>query len=341
MLDTLQKLCTLPGVSGCEDAVRSYIAQEIAPFADTVSTDTMGNLIAFRKGSLGNGRRLLLAAHMDEVGVIVRHITKDGNLKFDFVGGIDRRVIIGHRFLLGSKQIPGVVALRAAHLSKDEKSVPQVQELAIDIGASSREEAEALVHLGDYGVFESPVRLLSGGKMLKAKAIDDRIGCAVLLQLIQKTPLWDTYYVFTVQEEVGVRGATIAANRLQTDMALVLEGTTAADIPSVNASKQICHPGKGVVIPFMDRGTIYDRSLFRILTALAAQEGIAWQTKQYIAGGTDAQAIQRSGHGIQTAALAIPVRNIHSSASVASIADMQAMLQLATAFLERLDTIHA
>lgn len=339
MLDTLKSLCALPGVSSGEEPVRTFISREIMSFVDEMQVDPLGNLIAFRQGSLGNKKRLLLAAHMDEVGLIVRHITQQGHLKFDFVGGVDRRVAIGQRFLIGKSGVPGIVALKAAHLSKGETTVPKVSDLYLDIGASSREEATHLVELGDLAVFESPVRLLGDGSMLKARAIDDRAGCAVLMELAKKAPLWDTYYVFTAQEEVGTRGAQIAASRICPDLALVLEGTTAADLPSVALDKRICSPGKGVVIPFMDRGAVYDRGLYAFLTALARENQIPWQTKQYISGGTDAQAIQRAGGGVRTAALAVAVRNIHSAASLASIADLEAMQRLAGLFMERLDSI--
>lgn len=335
MLEAIEKLCSLYSVSGCEAQVRSYISSRISPFADSLTVDALGNLIAFRAGKNPGGKRVMLAAHMDEVGMIITHITKDGFIKFAFIGGVDRRVAIGQRVVIGEKSIPGVIALKASHLSKDEKTVPKVSELFIDIGAKDETAAEKLVQPGDCAAFYSETRRLGPG-MLKARAIDDRVGCAVLMELVKEAPPVDCWYVFTVQEEIGTRGAVVAANGIMPDIALVVEGATAADFPSVPKSKRICSPGKGVVIPFMDGGTVYDRGLYKLLCDTADANGIMWQTKQYIAGGTDASAIQRSSAGVRTAGIAVAVRNIHSASSVVSIEDCLSMLKLSKLFLEGL-----
>jgi len=333
LLDTLKALCNLPGASGMEDAVRDYILQEARLYANEIVTDSLGNLMVFKKGRKAPQKRLMLAAHMDEVGVIVTGITEDGYLKFDFVGGVDRRVVIGHRVRFGS--LLGVIGLRAIHLAGKEKEdeVPKVEDLYIDIGAPDKETAEKLISLGDIGTFESEI-LEFGDGFLKAKAIDDRVGCAVMLELLKEELAVDTWFAFTAQEEVGTRGAMVAAYRLEPEIALIVEGTTAADLPSVKGTKKICSPGKGVVIPFMDRGTIYDRELYAQLTGLADKNGIPWQTKQLIAGGTDASAVQRSRAGVRTAGIAAAIRNIHSPSCVASIRDCEDLLKLARQFIE-------
>jgi endoglucanase len=335
MLDTVKTLCYLSGVSGCEDEVRDYILERVMPHASEIVTDSMGNLLVFKKGSAGAGSKVMLCAHMDEVGLIITGIDDDGYLKFDFIGGIDRRVVIGKRVYVGRDRVPGFIGIKAFHLvEKDEKkTVPKVEGMYIDIGAKDRAEAEKLVSPGDVAAFDDVIAEFGDG-CLKAKAIDDRVGCAVMLKLLEEELPCDTWFAFTVQEEVGTRGAHVAAYRLKPQIALVLEGTTAADLPGVEEGKRVCTLGGGVVIPFMDHGTIYDRGLYNLLTRLADGNGIKWQTKGRIAGGTDASAIQRSREGVRTAALACAVRNIHSPACIAKIGDFDDMLRLARLFLE-------
>ena len=336
MLDLLKALCTLPGVSGAEDAVRDYILERAMGSANEISTDPMGNVLVFKKGRSPAPQRLLLCAHMDEVGLMVTYIEEKGYLKFAFVGGIDRRVVIGKRVCF-QNGVSGVIGQRAVHqLSPEEKKkVPKPDDLCIDIGVSCKEEAEALVQIGDTAWFDStPVSFGSG--CFKARAIDDRAGCAVLLRLLAEDLPVDCRFAFTVQEEVGCRGAAIAASRIKPELALVLEGTTAADLPEVPEHKRICAPGKGVVLPFMDHGTIYDKGLQKRLAQLADAHGIPWQTKRYVAGGTDASSIQRSGVGVRTAALAVPVRNIHTPACVIHEKDFEHMYTLTRLFLEDL-----
>ena len=334
LIDTLKTLCALPGVSSCEDAVRDYIKKEITSYADSIRTDTMGNLIAVKRGERPGKMTLMLAAHMDEVGLMVHTITDEGYLKFSPVGGIDRRVLIGKRVLVGEKAIPGVIGLKAYHLtsSEEEKKVPKLTEFYIDIGARDGTEAKALVKPGDVAVFDSDV-LEFGNGFLKAKAIDDRIGCAVMVELMKRPLPMDCTFVFTVQEEVGTRGAFGAAFSVKPDIALVLEGTTAADLPAMPAHQKVCAPGKGPVIPYMDGGTVYDRELFQLLRSLAENHGIPWQTKEYISGGTDARTIQRSREGVRVAAISAAVRYLHTPSSVASITDFDQILCLAEHFI--------
>ena len=229
MFDLLKTLCALPGPSGEEDAVRSFIRSQAEPYADEIRTDPMGNLMVFRKGEKRLAKPVMLCAHMDEVGVIVKRVTEDGMLKFGFVGGVDPRVVIGRRVKFGN--VTGVVGIKAVHLTSasERKTMPKAKDLYIDIGASSKSDALARVELGQYGVFDSGV-IEFGDGLLKAKAIDDRLGCAVLLTLLKNQPPIDTWFVFTVQEEVGLRGAATAAFALDPDFCLIVEGTTAADL---------------------------------------------------------------------------------------------------------------
>lgn len=335
MLDTVKTLCYLSGVSGSEDEVRDYILERVLGHADEIVTDPMGNLMVFKKGRVTPQKRVMLAAHMDEVGLIVTHVDDDGYLKFSFVGGVDRRVVIGKPVFVGNERVPGVIGIKAYHLvSRDEeKKVPKTDDMYIDIGVKNKEEALALVSLGDVAVFDDTVVEFGDG-YLKAKAIDDRLGCAVMLKLIESDDLpCDCWFAFTTQEEVGTRGAKAAAFRIEPEICMVLEGTTAADIPGSTEANEVCRLDGGVVIPFMDKGTLYHPGLYKALTALADAKGIKWQTKRMVAGGTDAAAIQRALGGVKTVALACGIRNLHSPACVANTADFEPMLALAKYFL--------
>lgn len=337
MRSELFELCRLNGVSGDEDRVREYIRQKAAPYADSMRTDAMGNLIVFKKGKKSTGNKLLIAAHMDEVGLIVTRVTDEGFLKFDFVGGVDRRVTIGKPVVLGENQVPGIIGLKAIHLVKrDEmKKTPKTDALYIDIGAKNKEEALELVQPGTYGSFVGEPEEFGSG-LLKAKAIDDRVGCAIMLSLLRQELPMDVTFAFTAQEETGTRGAFGVAFSVTPQVALVLETTTAANLPDVEDHRKVCVPGNGPVISYMDGGTIYDRALFERLRDLAEANGIPWQTKEYIAGGNDARTIQRTKSGVRVAAMSAAVRYLHAPASVGSMADFENMERLVMLFLNDL-----
>ena len=334
MIETLKTLCALSGVSSWEDEVRSYIRRRVEPYADQVRVDALGNLIVFKRGIKPAGNRLMVCAHMDEVGLMVKSVTDEGYLKFDCVGGIDRRVLLGKRVAVGQGKIPGIIGLKAIHLTtaEERKKVPKLTELYIDIGARDKEEALAQVEPGDVCSFVSDAVEFGDG-MLKAKAIDDRVGCAVMVKRLEEELPMDCTFAFTVMEEVGTRGAFGAAFGLTPETALVLEGTTAADVPALEPDRQVCWPGKGPVLSWMDNGTIYDRELFERLRELAEQNGIPWQMKHYLSGGTDARTIQRTKAGVRVAGISAAVRYLHAPSSVCSISDAKQMLQLARAFI--------
>lgn len=335
MLEELKTLCRLSGVSSREDQVRDYIRTQAQPWAESIRTDALGNLIVTKRGTKSAPSYLMLAAHMDEVGLMVDRIHEDGTLGFQFVGGVNRQVVIGKKIYLGENRIPAVVGMKPIHLTtaKERKEVPKTDKLYLDIGCTSKEDAEALISLGDVGVFSDDVTEFGRG-LLKAKAIDDRVGCAVLLDLLRQELPMDVTFVFTVQEEVGTRGAFGAAFSVKPKIALVVEGTTAADLPGLEGGERVCSVGKGPVIPYMDGGTIYDRELFLLLRRLAEEHQIPWQTKEYLSGGTDGRAIQRSRSGVRVAGLAAAVRYLHAPSSVASVSDYEAMIQLARLFID-------
>ncbi len=331
MMDRLLEMCALDGTSGDEGAVRDYIKSSI--HADKVITDNLGNLLVFKKGRKTPKNRIMFAAHMDEVGFMVTDITSDGFLRFGAVGGIDPRVVLGRavRFGNGTR---GVIGTKAVHQqSADErKKTPDFDALLIDIGAENAEKAGKRVSRGDCAVFDSDSFRFGSG-FVKSKAIDDRAGCLIMMDMINGGPEYDAWYAFTVQEEVGTRGAKAAAFTIEPDIAVVLETTTACDIAETSGAKRVCELGRGCVVSYMDRATIYDRELYQLARSTADKLGIANQTKTLIAGGNDSGAIHVSRGGVRTCALSVPCRYLHSPACVINEADYTATAKLAEALL--------
>lgn len=339
MLKLLEQLCLTDGVSGYETPIRNAIAEKCRPYADSMEVDNMGNLIVFKKGRKSGGPKLMIAAHMDEVGFVVKTAEESGYLRFEEAGGVDPRVVLGRKVLIGKDHVPGVIGLKAYHLvsPSEVKNVPKISSMYIDIAAEDKESALNLVKIGDPIVFESDfLRFGEGGHRIKAKAIDDRIGCAQMIKLLEKDLPMDVTFVFTVQEEVGLRGAKAAAFTVEPDIALILEGTTSADMPGVEDSKRVTLIGKGPVIGCVDSGTIYDRRIFEFLRDEADRAGIPWQIKNFIAGGTDAAAIQRSRAGVRVCNISTPVRSLHAASTVADERDMENGLKLAELFIDAL-----
>ena len=332
----LKTLCELNGTSGREDAVRDFILAAL-PENTTYKIDALGNVLVDKKGAARPKNKVALFSHMDEVGFIITYITDDGFLKFAPVGGVDARVIFGKAVSVGARAIPGVVGGKAVHqLTKDEKgSVPEIENMVIDIGACTKTEAESLVSLGDVAYFRSDYVDFGDG-FVKAKAIDDRAGVQILLDMLKSDLPYDMTFCFTVQEEIGTRGATAATFTVRPDYALVIESTTAADLPDVSGHKQVCKVGGGAVVGFMDRGTVYDKTLYDFAHALAAEKQIPCQTKTLIAGGNDAAAIHKTAGGVRTLAISVPCRYIHSGACVANKNDIKSVAALTKTLAEAL-----
>ncbi len=332
----LKKLCEACGVSGNEESVRDIIIKEIKPYVSEITIDTMGNIIACKKGAGPWAVRLMVCAHMDEVGLIVSEITEKGYLKFKKVGSIDDRVLVGKKVTVGDKKVSGVIALKAVHLQTEEsrKSAVKAENLYIDIGASTREQAQELAALGDYAAFDTAFGEFGEG-LFKGKALDDRSGCAILTQLLRHTYDCDVYAVFSVQEEVGCRGARIAANRLSPDVALIIEATSCADLAEVDKHLEVTTLGGGAAVSVMDTGSYSDKGLVDQLMRLAKERSIPVQYKRTTMGGNDARAIQTTGTGVKTAVISLPCRYLHSPVSVISGADYIAVHDLARAFLEK------
>lgn len=336
MLEVIKELCALSGISGRENAVRDYIIEKIKDHAE-YSVDPLGNLIVFKKGRKEAKNKVMLDAHMDEVGLIVTSITSEGCLRFAKVGGIDTRVIIGRPVKVGDRAISGVIGIKPVHLVEKsaEADIPKNDSLYIDIGAKNKEEAEKLVRIGDAVCFDSDFAEYGDG-FIKAKALDDRVGCAILIEMIRSELEYDAWFSFSVQEEIGTRGAQTAAYNIAPDCAIVVETTTAADISGVKDEKRVCICGKGGVVSFMDRSTVYSRELFDKAFEIAEKNGILCQPKTLVAGGNDAGAIHKSRGGVRVLTVSVPCRYLHSPSCVIKYGDVEESLKLIKAMAEEM-----
>ena len=318
----LKDLCLINGTSGDEALVREYIIAQIKDYCD-YEVDALGSIIAYKKGRKTPDITVSVNAHMDEVGFIITDITDEGYLRFSTVGGIDSRVCIDRVVSVGDNAVIGVIGDKAAHQLKKEEceKAPKFEKLLIDIGATSKEEAENVVNIGDFAYFVSDYYEFGSG-FVKAKALDDRIGCMLAIELIQSELEYDTVFCFNSQEEVGLRGAKCTSYKVQSDISIILEATTAADFDGVSGADKVCCLGKGPVISYMDRRTIYDKELYRLAMDTAKQNNIPAQTKTAIKGGNDAGSIQTSASGSRVLAVSLPSRYIHSAASVVKLSDI-------------------
>lgn len=330
----LKELCLLNGTSGDEKSVRDYIIDQIKDYC-IYQIDPLGSIIAFKEGKNKPAKKIMISAHMDEVGFIITDISDNGYLSFTAVGGIDPRVVADRIVTVNS--VKGVIGLKPVHLldDKEKDSAPSYKNLFIDIGATSREEAEKYVSLGDYAYFSSEYYEL-GDDFIKSKALDDRIGCMLMIELIKSELDYDTYFCFNVQEEVGLRGAACTSYSVQSDISLIFEATTAADLCGVTGGDRVCILGEGPVVSFMDGRTVYDKELYSLAMITAKDNNIKIQTKTAIAGGNDAGAIQTSGKGSKVLAISLPCRYIHSGSSVVKKSDIDETRKLINQLLPRL-----
>ncbi len=326
-LDLLKRLCTENGISGGEKSVRELIINEIKDCVTDCKIDNLGNIIAFKKGKKASENKLMISAHMDEVGFIVTDIDCDGYIMFDEVGGIDRRVLPGRSVKIND--INGVIGVKPIHLcdADERKSIPKYSSMYIDIGAENREEALKYAKLGDSITFESVYS--ENEYTIMSKALDDRAGCFIMIEMLKSELEYDAYFTFVTQEEVGLHGSKVAAYSVAPDFSIVLEATTAADIPGISEFKQVCNVDKGAVIGYMDRRTIYDKGLIERAKDIAEREDIKLQFKRAVAGGNDAGAIHESRAGVRTLAISLPCRYLHSQISLISKNDIDDVYKLA------------
>ena len=330
LLKRLEALTELNGTSGAEDAVRAYILEHI-PSSLSPVVDPLGNVIVYKEGRKNRGH-IMVSAHMDEVALMVSQITDEGYLKFKTVGGIDGKVLYSKRVTV--EGIPGVIAGKAVHLQeKEERKKPiDPKNLCIDIGAASKEEVPFAE--GVYAYFDTRFAFM-GEKAIKAKALDDRVGCSILLELMKQEYDANITFCFLTREEIGLSGAVAASYTVAPEEALVIEGTVCSDIPGAKPHEYVTTFGGGAVVPFMDGSMIADKEMFLNLKQIAAEENIPIQHKRSVSGGTDAGAIHKSRAGVKTAVISVPCRYIHSPAGLMHRDDFYAVYRLAEAYLKR------
>ena len=343
-LELLRSLCLSFGPSGCEDNVRERILEEGKKYCSDYTVDRMGNVM-FRVCPEQGKKKLMISAHMDEVGFMIHSITDEGYLKFSILGGIDEHVLCGRCVTVGNetRRVSGVIASKAIHHQSAEerkKSTP-VKEMLIDIGASTAEEAQKLVQIGDFGTFDSEFYLFGDetSPLIKSKALDDRLGCAVMLLIMKKIalgeirPSIEVNFCFTVREELGLSGAKVVAEGLAPDYAMVLETTAIADIADTAKALRVADVRGGGVISLLDRSTIYDSNFVRFALDVAEKNKIPAQVKRFVSGGNDAGHIHKSGKGVKCLAISAPTRYLHSPACVTAVSDYEAIESLVAAML--------
>ncbi len=320
----LKALSELAGVSGDESRVREYVRDKIGKYVADIAEDPYGNLI-IRKGKPSKPR-ILVAAHMDEVGFMITGIEKSGLLKFHAIGMLPG-ILMAKRVRIGKEGVPGVIGHKPIHLTKKEEmeKIPDMKDLFIDIGVSSKDAASKLVQVGDYATFDTQFH--EGGDIIEGKAFDDRIGCYILLELIMKSDA-PIYYAFTVQEEVGLRGARIAAYRVNPDVALAVDTTASGEWPTEKDVAQYPAIGKGPVITIADRSAICDEKIVGLIKGTADEIGVPHQMKKPMIGGTDAGAMHLIRTGVRTAVVSVAARYIHSPLAVASKKDIRSAIKL-------------
>lgn len=331
----LKELCSLDGVSGDEKSIRVFLQKHLQNCTDALTVDKIGNLTAVKKGNPKTARTVLLSAHMDEVGFMITDITPDGYLKFQPIGGIDERILVSKPVLINRK-VFGVIGIKAIHLQKIEerKKVFTADQLYIDIGAASKEEAEKSVEIGDYACFASD--FYENEYSIYAKALDDRAGCSIIAQILKNNYDCNLIAVFTVQEEIGLRGSKVISNGAEADLALIVESTAASDLLNVQEEDWVVSLGDGPALSIMDQSTIYDRDLLQRLIEAAKDNNIPFQIRKGTQAANDSGNIHLAGEGIKTMAVSIPCRYIHTANSVINKGDYENCYKLIDKFLREI-----
>ena len=334
--ERLKDYCSILAPSGMEKPMRKRIIEDIKDSGAEWRVDPNGNLIVFKKGRARRDKKLVVAAHMDEVGFMASYIDEEGYVRIENVGGIDRRVVSGRRIMFCGSNLVGVVASKAIHIQTKEEigKCEPINEMRVDIGCYDRESAEKRVRIGDCATF-CPNYEEFGNELIKSKAIDDRFGCAVMVELINSDLEYDTYFAFDTCEEIGCDGAKEVCYQLNPDIAVILESTTAGDICGTPAEKAACTVHGGAVISHMDNSTVYDKELVKLAMELGKEKGIPCQLKNTVAGGNEARAYQREACGARVLAISAPTRYIHSACSVAAKEDLTAVAAMTKTIIER------
>lgn len=333
-LKLLEKLCNVVAISGDEGEVRKIVLEEIKPFADDIRVDTIGNVLATRSGRGKQRMRVMLDAHMDEVGFMIVADDGEGIYRFDTVGGIDVRYLLGKQVLVGKNRIPGVIGGKPVHLMSGDEPTSKVpvDALRIDVGL------EGKANIGDWAGYATQFKRV--GPSILSKSIDDRIGVATVIELLKHAPSnVDICAAFTVQEEIGLRGAKVAAQYFCPDLAIAIDSTPANDLPMHDGSENMTYNtklGLGPAIYIADGSTLHDPRLVRFLAETGDLEKIPYQFRQPGGGGTDSGAIQSALAGIPTVSVSVPHRYTHSPVSISRVEDWKNTLNLLHAALKRI-----
>lgn len=336
----LKKICEVPGTSGFENKIRSLVINELEKINVNTSIDNMGNLIVHIKGK-DSSKKVMLAAHMDEIGFIVKHIDEQGFLRFHTLGGFDPKTLTSQRVIVhGEKDLIGVMGSKPIHvMTPEEKNkAPKITDFFIDLGMS-KEEVTKYIKVGDPITRER--ELIEMGECVNCKSLDNRVSVFILLELIKclKHPAHDVFAVFTVQEEVGIRGANVAAQSIQPDFGFGIDTTIAFDVPGSSPHEKITELGKGVAIKIMDASTICDTRMVKFMENTANKYKISWQSEILTAGGTDTAGIQRMTPGGSIAgAVSIPTRHIHQVIEMSHKKDIENAIYLLEKCLVELNT---
>jgi endoglucanase len=335
----LKQLCEIPGAPGFEDGIRRLVMSEVTAHVDEITIDNMGNLYCVKKGK--GSRKVMLAAHMDEIGFIVKHIDDKGFVRFHTLGGFDPKTLTAQRVILhGKEDIIGVMGTKPIHLMKAEernKSV-QIDDFFIDTGRS-REELEKIISVGDPITRER--ELIEMGQCINCKSLDNRISVYVLIEVLKHLKQTDVevHAVFTVQEEVGIRGAQVAAHQINPDFGIAIDTTIAFDLPGAQPHEEVTGLGKGAAIKIMDASTICDPRMVRFLKEIASSNDIKWQPELLTAGGTDTAGVQRTGkNGSIAGAVSIPTRHLHQVIEMVHTEDVSNAINLIVKGLESMHT---
>ena len=337
--DLLTKITEAPGAPGHEERIRSLVHQHLKDYCDDCYVDRMGNLIALKKGRKEG--KLLIAAHMDEIGFVVSHIDQDGFIRFHPLGGFDPKTLTAQRVIIhGTEDIMGVMGSKPIHImtAEERKTPPKIDDYFIDTGRSP-EELKEKIDIGDPITRErSMVRM---GPCINGKSLDNRVSVYVALEVLRQfkeQPAFDSYFAFTVQEEVGLRGAQTIANKIHPDFGIAVDTTIAYDLPGSKDHEQVTHLGKGAAIKILDGRTICDGRMVRFLRQIAKENEIPWQHEVLPLGGTDTAALQREGDGGSIAgAISIPTRHIHQVIEMCHCEDIEAAVQLLSKTVLQLD----
>ncbi len=340
-VDLLREVCEVAGAPGFESRVRAIVLREVTPLVDEVSVDNMGNVIALKKASdNAGGKKAMVAAHMDEIGFIVSHIDDNGFVRFHTLGGFDPKTLTAQRVIIhGKEDVIGVMGSKPIHvMTADERNkVAKVSDYFIDLGRT-KEEVEKMISVGDPITRER--ELIEMGDCVNCKSIDNRVSVFILIETLRnmKDTPYDVYGVFTVQEEVGIRGANVSSHTINPDFGFGLDTTIAFDLPGAQPHEKVTSLGEGTAIKIMDASIICDYRMVTYMKEVADKNEIKWQPEILTAGGTDTAGVQRMGkNGAISGAVSIPTRHLHQVIEMAHKDDIQASIDLLIACLEGLD----